>query len=44
VDTVFKIGNGPDLLGVSYKTAIRWAAHTGADWNDYIAARDEPHA
>jgi len=33
-----------DLLGVSHKTAIRWATHTGGDWNDYIAARGETHA
>jgi hypothetical protein len=31
-----------DLLGVSYKTAIRWAGHAGGDWSAYVAARDEP--
>jgi hypothetical protein len=30
-----------DLLGVSYKTAIRWAGHASGDWSEYITARDE---
>jgi hypothetical protein len=30
-----------DLLGVSHKTAIRWAGHAGGDWSEYITTRDE---
>ncbi|GGO58901.1 hypothetical protein [Streptomyces lasiicapitis] len=31
-----------DLFGIQPRTAERWAAFAGANWSDYLAARQPP--